>query len=797
METTSLKISDTLYLVTQQVSKSAPAKKVEVPTNHILAVDCSGSMYGDLPKLKEQLKRKLPKLIGDNDTLSIIWFSGRGECDVLLEAEPVSTLKDLSDANRAIDKWLRCVGLTGFKEPLEKVADLVKRVSKKRPGSVFSLFFMSDGCDNQWSRPDILKAVETAAGGLASATFVEYGYYADRPLLTVMAEKAGGQLIFADDFDKYEASFEAAMQNRPTGAPKIEVKVQGDAVEGVVWTADGKVLTTYGVSSGAVNVAEDTSAVYYLSASAVGAVKTSLSEVARFQDASTPQGSSNQGTEEALSAAYAAISLMSVRMKPKVVLPVLKALGDVSLVEMFSGCFGKQKYSAFMDASKDMAFTPALRFSKGYDPNKVPRDDAFTVLELLQILSDDENNKVLLDHPEFKYSKVGRGRVDASDVLTPEELDEVQKLTARIASEKSAKKIKELQEQISAITSKKQEALKFEQDAEEAKKGFSISSLTWNETKPNVSILVKKSGTVDVSSRIPDSLKGKVPEQFPTFVWRNYAIIKDGLINVGVLPVELSKETRARLEAAVKDGSAPADLIATHGDGETLLNVGKLPVINQNMVNDVDPADFFRREWELLKAQAEQKVYNSLQKELLPAAAVKGFADTYGPEAADWLREQGITDGSGFSPKTVQAEAKDMYLAKELKVSLKGYSKLPSLKELKEMIEKSKNGKGKVNPPGALMQPFYEEADAFLKSPAYVKAAAKDQVLKAWLEGQQKDARKRTRQLIYEIARTTFTLIVGQVWFKGWKPEDSTLVVKDGDLEITGIAEMREVEVKI
>lgn len=779
--TTSLKISDHLYLVTQPVSKSAPKKKVEVATNHIAVVDCSGSMYGEIPKIREQLKKKLPKLIGENDTLSLIWFSGRGEFGVILEAEPVSTLKDLSDANKAIDRWLKCVGLTGFKEPLEETARLVERIKKKRPDSVFSLFFMSDGCDNQWGRPDILKAVEKAAGGLAAATFVEYGYYADRPLLTQMAEKSGGQLIFAEEFDKYEAAFEACMQNRPTGAPKIEVQIPTDAVEKVVWTRADGCLTTYGVEAGAVSVAEDTAAIFYLATSAVGTVSGDLNGVA-----------SSRTTGDDFDAAYAAVSLMSVRMKPKVVLPILKALGDVALIEGFSGCFGKQKYSAFMDSAKEMSFNPKARYAKGYDPKKVPRDDAFTVLELLQLLSGDEGNRMLLDHEQFKYAKIGRGRVDSSENLTADELDQIQKLTAKIASEKSAAKIKEIQKEISAITDAKQPALKFAQDEAEAKKGFPISSLTWNEDKPNVSVLVKKPGTVDVSPRLPKELKGKVPEQFPTFVFRNYAIIKDGLINVKVMPVTLSKDTVSQLEAKVKDGSAPEGLITTHTDGTTLLHVEKLPVINQNMVNDVDPEDFFNRQWALTKAQAAQKVYNSFHKEHLPQVKAKGFVETYGGEASDWLKEQGITEHSGFGPKTVQAEAKDVYMAKELKVSLKGYSKLPSLKELKEQI-----AKGKLNPPGELMKPFYEEVEDFLKSKAYTGAAAKDKVLEAWLDGQKKAKTAEVRRLIYEVARTTFTLIVGQVWFKGWKPEDNTLTVKDGSLAVVCTAEMREVEIKI
>ena len=133
MNVTSYKVADGLYLARQTVSKTpAPAKPVEVPTNHVVVIDCSGSMSYDLPQIRTQLKKKLPKLIGEKDTLSVIWFSGRGEFGALLEAEPVSTLADLKDVEKAIDRWLKPVGLTGFKEPLEEAGKLIERVGKKR-----------------------------------------------------------------------------------------------------------------------------------------------------------------------------------------------------------------------------------------------------------------------------------------------------------------------------------------------------------------------------------------------------------------------------------------------------------------------------------------------------------------------------------------------------------------------------------------------------------------------------------------------------------------------------------------
>jgi len=779
MKTTSHKVSDSLYLVRQEVGKGAPKKPVETPVNHVAVIDCSGSMCSDLPRIREQLKKKLPKMLKEKDTISIVWFSGRGQFGTLLEAEPVATLADLKDVNAAIDRWLKTVGMTGFKEPIEEAAALVARVAKKLPGSAFSLFFMSDGCDNQWPRQDLLKAVEKAAGSFSSSTFVEYGYYADRPLLTAMAEKAGGSLIFADDFDKYAPLFEAAMQKTLSGAPRAEIQVKADTVGGFAWALVAGDLVTFSVEGGKAHVPEDLAEVWYLSPSAVGDKSPeSVSDASKAQKA-----------VPFVDSAYAAVSLFSVRMKPDVVLPLLRSTGDVRFIEQFGGCFGKQKYSEFMDAAKAAAFDPKARWTAGWDPDKVPRDDAFTVLDMLRILSEDDGNRLLLEDPSFKYSRIGRGRVDASSVLTDEEQAEVEKLTSEMGKTKDAKKVADLASRIAAISSKP-EALRFEADP--APDGYSIANLTYNEDRPNISVLVRKPGTVDVSARASGDVAKRIPAKFPTSVFRNYAVVKDGLVNVKTLPVKLSKETNQKLTGLLRDGTVPQGAMTIDGDGRALVFLDTLPVINRKMVKDVSAKDFFVRNYELTKAQAAQKVYNAYVKELLPSKKAEGIASQYGDEAAAWLKEQGITDG-GFNPKSVQAESTDFYMSKELKTSLKGLSKLPSLKELREQV-----AKGKLNPGGLLMKSAYDGTEAFLASPIYKKAADKDKVLEAWLEGEAKASKKAVRGLIFEIAKTTFSLIVGQVWFSEFKSLDENTMTVDVDgQKIEFKSELLEKEVKL
>ncbi len=776
MEPTSFAVSDALYLTSLPVSGGGPAKPKEVPTNHVVVIDCSGSMGGELPQIRDQLKKKLPKLLKEKDTISLVWFSGRTQFGTLLEAEPVATLADLKDVESAIDRWLRPVGLTGFKEPLESIPALVSKVAKKTPGSTFSLFFMSDGCDNQWSRPDILKAVEAAGSCVSAATFVEYGYYADRPLLTQMAEKCGGAVIHAADFDRYAPTFEAAMQKRLTGAPRVEVKIPGDVIGGFVYAFSGADLLTFSVEAGAAQVPEDTREIWFLSPVALGTLRT--------EPGGKPDAAHGQ-------AAYAALSLYAQRMKSDVVLALLKATGDVRFIRKFSGLFGKQKYSEFVDEARLAAIDPSLRLVQGYDPKLVPPDDAFTVLDLLHILSEDDGNRLLLEHESFRYNRIGRATIDSSEVLNEEEQKEVDELSAKIAMERNAKKIAEYAARVAAITAGK-EALKFEPYP--APDGYPVSNLVFNEDRPNVSVQVRKPGKVDISGRVTPELKDLLPKEIDTAITRNYTIIKDGLVNVQTLPVRITRETAKRLEPACSQvpGLLGVLDVKRRSDGDFLIDLSKLPIINRKMVKDVSAKSFFETCYELTRTQAAQKVYNSFVKELLPAKKAEGFAEKYGDAAAAWLKDQGFQD-YGFNPKRTVAPTTDVYLSKELKVSLKGLSSVPSLKDYRAAV-----AKGKLNAGAALMKPTVDEVESFLSSDIYTKAAAKEKVLEAWLEGQAKATRTRARELLYFVSQTTFTIVVGQIWFSEFSSldENSMTITVDGT-QVEAKAELLEKEVKI
>ncbi len=754
-------------LVSVPVSRQQQAKPAPQPTNHIVVIDCSGSMYGDLPLIRTQLKDKLPRLIAEGDTLSLIWFSGRGEFGTLVKGEPVTTLKDLSDLNKAIDRWLKPVGLTGFKEPLEEV----KRVASGLKG-ICSLFFMSDGYDNQWHQAQILKAIEDVVPVVASSTFVEYGYYCNHPLMVAMAEKAGGALILNEDFRKYQPSFEAAMQKRPLGAKRVDIEVNADVIKGFAFALDGDALLTFKVEKGTVSVPEHLDEVWFVTPAAKGSKATKV-------DFSKP----STANQSVLGAAYAAVALYSQRMATDVVLGLLKSIADVRLIKQFSGCFGKQKYAEFVEATTLASFDTNLRYQNGYDPSAVPDDNAFTVLDLLRIISEDDGNRLLLDSEAFKYNRIGRARVENTE-LTDEEQKQVDEIEREMKVAKG-KLLDDLTTRLASLRTGK-EPLKFE--ASPLPEGVPVDALVYNEERPNVSVQVRREGTVNMKSRKAGG-HAKVPDVFPTFTFRNYTIIRDGLVNVETLPLTLTPETLKKLKAA----AIPDSAITPAKDGSVVINLRELPIINRAMVKDTSAKELFELDYELTEARAAQKVYNTYLKDNFEKRTSEGFKVLFGEEEANWLKEQGITDYSGFGPKGKQAAKQDVYIGKELHVALKGLSTLPTLKDVQARI-----ASGKHTATSSLMAPYVQEVEDFLKSKVYAKAADQPKVFKAWLEGQGSASKKKVRALLYQVSQVRMSVIVGQTWFQEFSSlDENTLTLDIKGQKVTGTVTMKEIEVPI
>lgn len=752
-------IANDLFISTQSLTRATPAVTIPSATDHVLVIDVSGSMYHPLGQIRLQLKNKLVTMVGDQDTVSIVWYSGRNEFGVLIEAFPVKSAKDLMDLNRAIDRFLQPRGLTGFVQPLQEVAALIRRRAASRSAGV-SLMFLSDGYDNQWRESEILDAAHALEDLVESATIIEYGYYANKQLLAKMAETIGGSLIHATDFSSYDPIFENHIRKRTQGGKKVEVQLEVKPLYGLAYTVqDGDVIVFQVDEKNTVRVPESVTDIHYLSATKVG----------KAESAETP--------------VYAAIYLMSQRMKSNEVLKLLTYTGDVRLIKKFTNAFGKQALADFQAVSLATVKDPALRLTEGYDPKLVPAEDAYTVIDLLFDLSVDDGNKFYPRHESFQYKRIGRARIATGSMLTESETTEIEQMMTKA---RTTRDLERAQDRLEAIMDAKSTDLQFTYGASE---GYPISSLTFNEERPNVSVLVQMAGTVDLTKALAanpiltEKLKPDELLAFPTKVYRNYAIIRDGLVNVDILPVSLTEETHELLRTK---GVVQAEFDPTW---IYQIDLRALPVINRRMVNEVSAVTLFKRSFELLQAKAAQKVYKFYREALYGKKTSTGYVDAYGVEATKALTELGFSEYNGFSPKGVLAEAQDVYQAVNLAVKLAGLSSLPSVND----VQKALDAKKTLTISQSLMAPVMFAYKGFMESKVFEKlpGAAGDDLKKKWLEERTKESIGEARKIIRELAQIKFSVVLGRVWFQEFESID------DNTMEIDFLGDGKKIKASV
>lgn len=710
---TVIRIDDKLALHSFILNKGTKKPAAPPPTHHVAVIDCSGSMGGELPQVAQQLCNKLPSLVSPSDFVTLIWFSGRGQCGRILDHEPVAGLKDVARIQTVVKKWLQPVGMTGFKDP----ADLAREsFVADKPGTRKNLLFMSDGCENQSSRDEVLRAFSALGKVADTSTIVEYGYYADRGLLTKLAEASGGSVVLARDFPAYDIVVERAFAGGLPAEKLVETKIPGAVVGGVAFTlsAETRAVRVFPVSDQGMCLVPEGVPVSYLRDDGWATGTDVRRAVADDADARQ--------------AVYGALSLLAYRMQGPLVRRTLFALGDMELVGLFGNCFGKQRYQDFVDASVSAALSREARLSVATaGVEAVLGSNRPTVLDLLAILQEDSTARILLDHPSWSYERISRGRDDAHL------------------------------------------GLRFTHHSE--KIAF-IRGVTWNETRPNVSVLTEQFGTVEVP--VPDELKGRLASPIATRIYRNYALVKDGIIHMETLPLKISEATRDRIVA--KFGRE----VLTSVGAADLLDLRKLGVCNWNEVSSVSAKDFFTQAYQLHTARSEQKVLKALigEKDAGAAAAERslGLSKTLGEEVATYLRSVGVTD-NGFAPvHTKQAAVKDVYNARALVVRMKGFSSLPTVKEVRAMKK---------------IAPRAYEMNEALRT----HTGETIEVLQKHLE----NTVKVVRALTVAQARTRFSIIVGQVWFKEFASLDENtmklIMPGVGEVEFSATLEEEEVEV--
>jgi len=388
-------------------------------------------------------------------------------------------------------------------------------------------------------------------------------------------------------------------------------------------------------------------------------------------------------------------------------------------LDKLNNAFTNGEYGKIEDNLKICMSNPKERFLDGRDTAYLPPEDAFCLIDAVELLSQDEEAFFYPYHNDFKYKRIGVGSKAKGDYPKFEPEDNVK---------------------------------------------CEFSSLVWNKTKLNLSVRATIKGKIKLKG---DPSKMGFGEYFPTHIFRNYSIVKDGFLHTYHIPVTLSKPSYDKLGSeGVIWSNTPWEASRIY-----VLELGNIPVMNRATANGKTSAtELCSKSFRELELQGQLKVLNDVYKDL--SGNKDSFVDVFSgltEEQAAFLQKNGISK-NGFSPDVKKSEPVDFYFAKEFSVKVKGFSALPSVASVTKKIADEK----KLRPVDELIQlgiNLYESSGLTDMS---------NKVKVAWLSDKLTSLKKELLSVRTDIQRTKFAIILGKKWFDEFESREDNSLEVDG-----------------
>jgi len=720
----SLEITPEMYLVEQEIPKfeKKPFKPSQprVGRNRIWIIDVSGSMSSVLETLKSDLITKARSLpIGD--TLTFAWFSSEnGEYNFVLKGFKFSSLQDYGVIENTINNTVYARGTTCFSEVFSELPQVIQDLSAFG-SNLYDLTFFTDGypvVSNYTKEMENLNsAIEALSGKITSALLVGYGNYYNKELMTKISEDLGASLIHSDSINSFSTEFGQYLDDSKEVQEKIKLKpvVKGGKI---FFSISGSQINLHNANKGTVWVnpadPEKKEYLYYLTKTKPAIDTVTLTDYSV---------SGKSKLESLVKATYALAYTMIQRMQADLALEVLSKLGDAYLVKKVVNAFTPEEYGIVEQEVKQAMAKPSTRFVEGRQTDLLPDVNAFCLLDALEVLMDDDQAFFYPTREEFSYKRIGQKQEQKKDTLD---------FTAN----------------------------------EDNKSAF--SNLTWNETKMNLSLLANIQGTVNLPEDKAKSLG--LASEYPCSIFRNYAIVRDGFLNLKKLPCSMSPESRNALSSLISE-------TVDESQGIVMLDFSKVPVINRAIARDskISAKKLCKLVLKDTELEAQMKVFKWAKSDV---ETKFGAAPTTLSEAqAAFLLESGVSAKGIFSPSKEVVKSEDFYMAKEFSIKIAGLSSLPKVEAVIARIN-DESPKAKAKP----LTASQELINAGLNNKDYIKAMKetdKDVRIKK-LEILISDISKKRKEIRNQIQKTKFAILLGKQWFSEFASRDENKITVDG-----------------
>lgn len=627
-------------------AQSTELKPVTI-THHILLIDRSGSMYGELNRLLDQVNETIDN-ISSQDLLSVLWYSGPGQFQTVVKGAKAG-----SDIKTEINKLRRTVGSTCFSEPLKAANDLVKEFASIVHQTNLLLFTDGQPCV-YWSVAEEetrskAAVAEMAKNGLSSMTCIGYGnYYNRRFLIEVADETDHGQIMHNSRIDEFLDTFRQSV-----GAASDLVKKR--LAISSMQTADYLYLTDKTINlSQEVNeinldsISTTRNDFYIISPSSLECMVNEEGEDPHHFT-STIKAKTTDDEKQNFFYGYAS-KLYYYGKRLKALDIIVSNCKDKYLANKMVNAFTNAEVAETQKALDEAVFDKSKRLLEGKcPPGFLPAKDALCVMDVFNKLFDHDGMVYYIPFSNNveKYKRIGKKVEDKESIFTPSE-NEVR---------------------------------------------MPISEFIWASDKSNLSILFSIPGTVKLNAKmVKDANKGatkKLGTTFPAKIYNTHAIIKDGTLNRGQIEFLMDDDTHLKLAAM---GVAMTVIPDTSGTNlvRVVVDLSKLPVINQTYIDNSKDMNFI---FDIVKAnielQCKQNVLNREIKKVYQADTSlqkTGIFEELTEDQISVLKDHGITDQGVYSglDNQVNTDNPDSYEIKVLNFGIEGQKSVPTAKQFED-----------------------------------------------------------------------------------------------------------------
>jgi hypothetical protein len=600
--------------------------------HHIHILDRSGSMYSSINQLIDNVQKTI-EAIGEEDVLTIIWFSGAGQHRTVIKGAG-----KFEKLNTILDGLRSTVGCTCFSDPLKEVNLVLDELGDIAPVSV-TLF--TDGCPVvPWSTQEEEKRcfaeLAKMKDKILAFNTVGYGNYYNQELLKgFSATSEFGSMIHSTKIEDYLSIFNHNFE-----------KVSGAVCEKVYIASEKEIIYLNRTFTKMTERTFDLSRLdkrknqFFLIADRDFPFiyqDTPCSTLDTKFISKVPEASvTNFLYAYAYNLYYAGKRLESLDI-------LSKNLKDKALIDSHLSSFTFDECAEHIKKLEKAVTHNEARGLDGYcDENYLPADDALCVLDILNKLQSTDSYYIPFSKNIKGYDRIGRKAEDTFNL--------------------------------------------FEKKEEEVRTPF--SDFVYNKEHMNLSIRFYINGSVKLNPKEAKALE--MPLVVDSGMFRNHTIIKDGNLNMKQIEAIIpSEEVDADYMLIVEQLALGETDAFTHS--RVVIDLASFPIVNRTYIKESGNIDaVFAAVKQNTEFEALQKVIGYWIDKSASSDVLKktGALADYSVDQIRLLESHGLDKNlnyKGVDIKKASAEESDSYQSRTMEFYFAGFS---SWGKVADMIEK-------------------------------------------------------------------------------------------------------------